>query len=498
MKKLSKFIYILFILLIGWALIASLLSNSFFQDGRDGYYIKSITYISLAIGIALIFLLRFIYKKILKAKNKTLWIISILLFIIFFALQLYTINFIVRPTWDFGIIFKEIKKIITNLDNTSKNVIYLNRFPNNRLTFMITYVFMMIFSIFGSSDLFYIKGMFFINMIFIDIAIVIMFIFLKKHASFKTSIIGLIFSILICPLYLYTPIFYSDTYSIIYPILILFIYMYILKDTKYKKTILFLIGLIASIGMNIKFTVIIILIAIIIDMFLKNKKKTFFKLVPISLIGFAISFIAITFSYKMFFGTIKIDMNKKIPYNHWIKMGLHGYGGWTGSDTSYFGWNMSFLEKEKYNNKEIKKILKNYGPLGYIKFLNKKVVFTWGDGSYYSSAKLKRSPIKRNIISRIIVADEPYNKYYLYYINGVHYAIIILMIVSAIIGIKRKNYNNLSIYLSIIGLFLFLLIWETRSRYLYNFIPLFIVLASECISELDRKVSKTCLKLKRK
>ena len=52
------------------------------------------------------------------------------------------------------------------------------------------------------------------------------------------------------------------------------------------------------------------------------------------------------------------------------------------------------------------------------------------------------------------------------------------IIVSICYSIKRgKKENNIlnTAKLSILGLLLFLLIWETRSRYMLNFIPIYIL-----------------------
>ena len=37
--------------------------------------------------------------------------------------------------------------------------------------------------------------------------------------------------------------------------------------------------------------------------------------------------------------------------------------------------------------------------------------------------------------------------------------------------------------LAVFGLFLFLLIWETRSRYLVNFVPVFLLLGADGLRE---------------
>ena len=45
------------------------------------------------------------------------------------------------------------------------------------------------------------------------------------------------------------------------------------------------------------------------------------------------------------------------------------------------------------------------------------------------------------------------------------------MIIVSLFAIKKPEKNETILRLSIFGLFLFLLIWETRSRYLVNYLP---------------------------
>lgn len=42
--------------------------------------------------------------------------------------------------------------------------------------------------------------------------------------------------------------------------------------------------------------------------------------------------------------------------------------------------------------------------------------------------------------------------------------------------------------LSVFGIFLFLLIWETRSRYLVNFVPVFILLGLDAMQAIRNRL----------
>lgn len=59
---------------------------------------------------------------------------------------------------------------------------------------------------------------------------------------------------------------------------------------------------------------------------------------------------------------------------------------------------------------------------------------------------------------------------------------LILMLISAF-NTKDKNKNILK--LTIFGVFLFYLLWETRSRYLINYIPIMVLLTTEGLEKIN-------------
>ena len=57
-------------------------------------------------------------------------------------------------------------------------------------------------------------------------------------------------------------------------------------------------------------------------------------------------------------------------------------------------------------------------------------------------------------------------------------------------GIKDKENKNTIIYLSLIGITLFLLIFEARARYLYCYAPLFVLAALIGLNNITKKGDK--------
>lgn len=157
---------------------------------------------------------------------------------------------------------------------------------------------------------------------------------------------------------------------------------------------------------------------------------------------------------------------------------------------SYGGYNLDdYLVTLQYNNgKEAAKFnidetwirIKKMGVTGYYEYLNKKAVNAWTDGLYLVDAKLQMSPRHSNGLVYNELLMNKSNKYkMIYFSQGVQYLFIIALILGAIL--KYYNHSNKIdiVRLSIIGIFIFLLIWENRSRYLLNFIPLFVYIICE-------------------
>ena len=110
--------------------------------------------------------------------------------------------------------------------------------------------------------------------------------------------------------------------------------------------------------------------------------------------------------------------------------------------------------------------------------LRAKVVFTWGDGVYFAPEKLKRDPVKESALHSWVLYDgADYPKTYLYCS-----AVQLLILAGILLSVLRNFFEKgrvreiQAMQLAVFGLFLFLLLWETRSRYLVNFVPVFFLL----------------------
>ena len=184
--------------------------------------------------------------------------------------------------------------------------------------------------------------------------------------------------------------------------------------------------------------------------------------------------------------------NYKMPIEHWIMIGLVDNGSYNEDLLNYTLSYNSYSEKREADRLKINEIMRNYTCNDFIKHLTVKLKYAWTDGTYYAPAKLSRNPVNKNVIHECILNDGKYSNVYKYFPQVMHLALLILIIFSCIKLIKEKDYTSYKYILSIsmVGIIVFLLIWENRSRYILTMFPIYLALAIDGIDYIGKKITK--------
>ena len=138
-----------------------------------------------------------------------------------------------------------------------------------------------------------------------------------------------------------------------------------------------------------------------------------------------------------------------------------------------------YKEKQEYNLKIIKERLKNFGIIGYIKFLYNKANWILSDGTFYYGYEgtwivdgYQNQNKVAKIVQKFITVDSKAYKYITANIMQISWLIILF---GLMLSYSKEKNEYLDIgKLAIIGIILFILIFEGRARYLVNYIPIFI------------------------
>lgn len=480
-----NYLFLFFLVLTFYGAIRS--SNLNISDLPDKFVFLVIIFIIIICIIYSHSFLRFhskvIIKKIFAVFIKNLSLVTVILFsIIVIAQILVLINVTTTIGWDVGAIISGVTdpKIMND---------YLSTYPNNQLYYFLMYFYNEIVSFFIPS----LKGQWIIfqllNIVFIDVAAVILFKATKE--LFDKKIAYLVF-------YLYMFLFmlspwimvpYTDQISFLLSTVVVYLYANLKKVSGIGRLItVILIGLILGISFLIKPSSVVYFIAWFIVAALNCIKESRFNFKNIFMLSVVLGSLCFSvFGFKVFMNlqnVVETDSNKSMPWTHFVAMGLTKNGGYNFNDVQR---NKKIVDpdlRNKDNLKVIKQRLTDYKIEGYVKFLIQKHFnntdrgdFGWGkDGT----PQVPEKPSKNKVQS--FLRD-------LYYQQGKKTNIIrfymqiiwLILLIGMLYSFKsnRNYYFLLCLKLTIVGAFLYLLIFEGgRSRYLIQYLPFFLILAS--------------------
>lgn len=397
----------------------------------------------------------------------------------FFAL-LWLTQFVVYslcagyPTRDFERVFTGAYNYTITGSIQDPYLDYFYKFPNNMpLTIILQFIFRRVYK-FGITNFFAVGALF--NRRCISAAYLFTFLSVRNAMGTKYAAFAVILLYFCLPLQIYISIFYTDTTSMLYPPLIIYFYQTAGKLKGKKKNILFCItmGLITGLGIKIKYSVAIALIAVIIRCIIKFDLKKLAAVAVSTALGFALVSAAFDrFMYKNILDKEKAyDMST--PFLAWIAMGVQGDGTHSADDNHYIWAQETHEEKVDGAKFLLKARLEYMGPAGYIKFLNAKAVRSFGSGNLDYPNTVSESPMKQNFMIDVLNPQGRYNAVFDNIIQGYHILIFLMLCVGAVSGVLGKDRRMFVWQVSSLGMLLFLLLWEAGTRYLLNYYPVFV------------------------
>lgn len=475
--------YIAYICVISMLLVINF--NNFSRYGIKENIVQLLFVVAL---IAIFFILnKFVLNKIEKKASIAIIVVMLIIFLILEIVSAY--NFKVERNWDFKWIM-DTAEDLAKTGSTDK-LYYFQIFPNNIGALTIITVAM---KLTASNEI----GAYIANIIFVFLAALFAMLSAKKIGGYKLAINTVLIMLLCCPLYLYTPIVYTDTLSVFIPVATLYVWLLAKETSSNKKKYIYwvILAILAMIGYSLKPVAMIVYVAIIIETILNNRK--YIKQLAVSLITFIILFMGYSATEEKL---IIKDSQWTYPYTHWLMMGLNqpeseggtsiGWGAYSAEDNAYTGTPYTVEEKKEANIIKIKERLSNFGLKGYIKFLFKKFEYVWNDGTYYVFNKIGWGTINKEGTLYDYVIGEKSQNTIKPYLNYLHEFIMLMVLIAIIVHIKTKEDASVRIMgISMVGIAIFLLLWEARSRYIYFMVPIFCILSAYGIYKISEKSLK--------
>ena len=298
----------------------------------------------------------------------------------------------------------------------------------------------------------------------------------KELSSKKSAVLSTIIIALLVVLNPWFMIPYSDSFAILIPILMFYIYI---KNKKWWRFAI--ISAMGVVGYFIKPTVAIMLIAIFAIEIITKKPKITKTLIKRALfVGGAITYaLLLKPAAAQYIGFRQNPSIQPISFVHYLAMGQNERtcGAYLQEDVDEYRKGTEFEFKKFCNRIAERSFSEN------LDFFAKKTLlnfddgtFAWGkEGTFYASV-----PERNNIVTDIISSY--------YYSNGKNYKIfnyirqalwIFVLFFGAFLFFKDNNSKEKHVLaLALIGVTLFVTLFEARARYLYCYAPIFIVCAT--------------------
>lgn len=502
----NKIIYGLIAIMFLYIIGINLLKNR--RDQYWAYYDFSVSkWILFFVAMAIVALILFFVSKLAKkekADNKKYLLFLVISSIVLLILQIIIVkNIFFQVGWDVSYLKEAAEQYVdNNLDEFHKH--YFEKNPNNVFMYVLTIGFIKIGKYIGFNGY---KALVYFGVVLNNISVLMTSLVVYKVSKKRTwGYVSYLLSVLLFGLSPWMIAPYSDIFSILVPVLSLYIFL-VVRDSKIKWFIKpILVVVLPSFAYAIKPTNLFILFAIalfeLIQIISKpDKLKSFLKILIGIGVGVAVIFLTKAITYKTI--DYKVNDNVVMPMSHYLLLGSHYNmaGQYNGFDDDY---TCSFTSKEEKSKADIAKVIERYKemfPIQYMQHVCNKTflnytngIMGWGkEAGFVQELYENDSALANSLRSFYYVGGDVVLREENAFPEGgdnfsifanlsqiIWYMVLILCFVQSIRMCFTKKSNPEDEYvpviagITILGLFVFLTLFETNARYIFSLLPIFI------------------------
>lgn len=372
---------------------------------------------------------------------------------------------------------------------------YFDWFSNNLGGLCLLYFVFKVGSIF-SSDYFVMAACF--NTVLLLAALILTSLTARKLWGNRCGILTLILLLCMPPLFFMPDAFYTDSLSVLFPIGLLYLSLRTEGSKGWDLLKLCVIsGFVAAVGSLVKPTVLIMAIAVSLS-FLFQKKWKRFVVYSLS-VGSVCLMVTLLFRGYIYGNHLDPELAevKNTPSYHWVMMGLNGNGAYNPEDYEFTRLFTDPEIRDAALRDEIKNRIAQKGISGMAALYVAKLFRCFGDGTLGISDFLDDNPYERTRIHEYILYDGSNYASYQILCNIAFYTFLLFMFLLMVMeimkmksGKHRQKAGVFSAVLAMAGITVFLMHWETSSRYITNYVPVLLVLAAGGIGHLGKWVAE--------
>lgn len=333
----------------------------------------------------------------------------------------------------------------------------------------------------------------------------------KRLLGVRGGLFSLFMLTVFPPFYTFGAVFYTDVMSMPFLAVALALYLRAREEPEIRnKRMLFMAcGVVTAMGSAVKFTVMIILIAITLEFLLSPGLTGEWRRLTCIGAAFVTVIVLLSGFYRYMDAKITLELinERRIPKMHWVMMGLEGDGAYNPTD---YEFTMNIADPV-LREREVRRVtwerIEQLGISGLFRMFTNKAARNFGDGTYALTEFLDDNPLHKSALHNVVLRDGQYFTYYQYLSTGMICALMISMVMGAVMLLCRKDkpyyrgqpqperhkpYHpgrsqavrnkppvclsvSLVPWLAVLGLLLFLTFWETNPRLILNFLPVMVI-----------------------
>ncbi len=298
---------------------------------------------------------------------------------------------------------------------------------------------------------------------------------------------------------------YTDGMGIMFPILNIWLYLrHVNKERSLLHEVLFLafMGALALVCYSFKATTVVSSIAVVISELLRVLGTGRSRLVRdfsgfiMGMAAFCIVFLAAGSGFKMLYTACGVVLDKEMacPFTHYLKMGFNDYevGTFNFEDAEESAYIQTYQERYDQNLSKAKERIRALLPFGIFKFEARKSLviyhdgtFSYGiEGEFYADGLADRIPVASPFFKRIFWHTGDLYPYLALFQQMLW---LVVLVSSIFFGSPKNRSGEIAIKLTIIGIFLFLALFESRARFIFAYVPVYIAAAAASIDKLSER-----------
>lgn len=503
MTKFTNFFTKLISIILGILIIlniSSIIFNERMCVVPNNTFSKILTYSLITVGgILMVVGILALFKLINKLSDKGLTRLAIALIGIYSIVTIANIFlFPAVPNTDSYFVQDYVIKMVRgDVSVINGNNYYFAKYSNNNAFVLILYFLYKAFSFVGESNLLVVGRIF--NCLCIIGGIVLFYFAIIKFTGKKaTATKFLLLSVLFPSVQFSSSWVYTATICMPFIGGIFLCGANLIKATT-KKSITInsaIIGVLSVVGYKVRPVVIFITLAGIICMFFwafKDKKKlmkSLFSLIVCAVV--AVTSFAICKAIDNHYYT---GSNKQYPLTHWIAMSLQGDGSYIPSYNAKHQMMHSTEEINKDSIKDIERTLSSYTPITFFQHQYDKSSLMWGEGNlgYYTR---QRGNNHYSDFHDYIYGSK--SQMLLMYCQMLWLSFHLLILVSLYKLFRNKSSKkNLLLSITLLGAFVFYMLWEVKINYALPFVSIIIALATSGGVSIENKLTLPAINVKK-